>query len=763
MKVNWDNIIQEDHTPSRVSRRLVKMLGGFLPTSAPSGPVLGGTPLDQGLAAASFIGGPATAIIGSLISGIATAATPFMGDYQSRYSPEDYIKTGAEVKAEYDAWEFNRLLQLKSQFPKQPWRWEKQLRDMGYDDSRYRLAAVDPIVEAAKAAKQREEDRIIVQQNETYAAMLRNEQNQKDASDRALARTRTITAQNTARVRAAQQNTTTIQGELERIKAAATATAEAKGQNLKSLHALATQRGVVAATEAEQQKMIQANTAQILAQQNAEVARLRAEALAKQGQIRAVAPVVSRKAKAPQVKFGGSKSSGYVQKLIEMDKLDPEAELFDADLIQDPSKYIQTQMYEKSGRVRQGIKKIKEIQKKNIVTRAIKKYIGRRRAELFDTTFDEIGKFALSWKKNGVEGVTYSAAYFTSQLMLLYLLKKYKGNETLIIQYNPFLNTFALGLTYNGGDKFTIEPEIVTNKKITPSQVVNNIVSDIKEAIKLKKKLVIIPFSFETNPKWAKDNNIQMQGHKNMLIYRTENNTLERFEPHGEEFQRGNPNWVKRNFGYTDQEMNTAIETFFRTKMKKITDPEQRADKKPFKFISSRDLHYKGNFQYVRGMQEEEGIGLSELKKEKPEVDFPGFCQMWSFFYLELVMKFPEEEGATLVKKSSEALTKKGGPKRFLEHMLGYVEHFKKEINEIVKTTSNYKMPEFSFDLMERFELSKRPFVGKPYNDWYNTNKELIDDWSKIREWYNGQIRDLMTKNRMARYIKTGAGIIPSE
>ena len=86
------------------------------------------------------------------------------------------------------------------------------------------------------------------------------------------------------------------------------ASAATRAQNLESLHTLATQRAAAAAAEAEQQKAIQANSAQVLAQQNAEVARLRAEAMAKQGQIAAPSAymtVAARRGKAPQVKFGG--------------------------------------------------------------------------------------------------------------------------------------------------------------------------------------------------------------------------------------------------------------------------------------------------------------------------------------------------------------------------------------------------------------------------------------------------------------------------
>ena len=312
MKVDWDKIISENHKPSRVSRRLAKMVGGygFFPTKPPSGPILAGSPKDLALTAATFLGGPGTFIVGSIISGIVNMATPFMGDYQSQYSPDDYVYTAADIKASYDTWEFKRLLELRRRFPKEPWRWKAQLLKYGYEEYSTDLPEVDPIVEATKEAAEQEADRKIVMQNEAYALLLRNEQTRQDESARLLERQRLTTAQNAARVQAAQQGATTLQGEMARIQAASAASAATRAQNLKSLHALATQKNAVAAAEAQQQKAIQAHSAQTLAQQNAEVARLRAEAMAKQSQVRVAPavmarPPVAKKTKAPQVKFGG--------------------------------------------------------------------------------------------------------------------------------------------------------------------------------------------------------------------------------------------------------------------------------------------------------------------------------------------------------------------------------------------------------------------------------------------------------------------------
>ena len=162
--------------------------------------------------------------------------------------------------------------------------------------------------EIPKELKQQAEEVRLTRDSHNRLLLLRNEQNRKAEAARLLARNKAISAQSAARLQAAQKGTANIQDYLARVQAVAAASAATRAQNLQSLHALATQKAAASAAEAQQQRAINANSAQILAQQNAEVARLRAEAMAKQAQLvktpTATAPV-GRKAKAPQVKFGG--------------------------------------------------------------------------------------------------------------------------------------------------------------------------------------------------------------------------------------------------------------------------------------------------------------------------------------------------------------------------------------------------------------------------------------------------------------------------
>lgn len=264
MRVNWDNIINEDHTPSRVSRRLakMKMVGGNFWTGVNNF-------FD------STAGQTLLSLAGADILVLPTGQRDQLPEPDPNFvSYLDHYSTPAERKA--------RLLE------------ENRNRAQKWVEGEF-----------IKENKQQEEEFKIGRANEARALLLRNEQNRKAEAARLLARHRTTEAQNAARVQAAQRGATNLQGQLSKIQAVAAASAATREQSLEALHTLATQKAAAAAAEAEQQRVIQANSAQVLAQQNAEVARLRAEAMAKQAQIPQVRATATRGNKAPQVKFGG--------------------------------------------------------------------------------------------------------------------------------------------------------------------------------------------------------------------------------------------------------------------------------------------------------------------------------------------------------------------------------------------------------------------------------------------------------------------------
>jgi hypothetical protein len=341
MKVDWDKIISENHKPSRVSRRLAKMVGGNV------GVTIGNVLLDIVLPGGRQIIEHSWSMDERMRNrrrGLWQTPEQMEAEMAANRARQEYLDSLPKEPLYIAAWKDYNDYYMKATGKLGRTNEAKKfkalrdetarilLEDYGVDirdevgyifNPREDLPKVDPKVEAAKEAKEQEAERKLAIANNNLALLLRNDRNRKADAARLLAKNQATAAQNAARVQASQQSATSLQEELARVQAAAAASAATRAQNLQSLHALATQKAATSAAEAQQQRAIQAHSAQILAQQNAEVARLREEAMAKQAQVRATPVVpakVSRRGTAPQVKFGGSKASGYIQKLIAMYK-----------------------------------------------------------------------------------------------------------------------------------------------------------------------------------------------------------------------------------------------------------------------------------------------------------------------------------------------------------------------------------------------------------------------------------------------------------
>jgi hypothetical protein len=326
MKVDWDKIIKENHKPSRVSRRIAKMVGGNV------GVEIGNFLLD------TLIPGGREIIEHSWAMderwrnrqrGHWQTQAQWEAMMEARREHEEYKDSLPKEPIYINAWKvyndnyMKATGKLGATNEARKWkvlrdetarvlldRFDVDIRDnVGwFFNPREPLPAVNPKLEAAKEAKEQEEDRKRMIASQATGALIRNVQNKKAETARLLAKQQTMAAQNAARMRATQQGAMSLQGQLAKVQAAAAASVDTKAQNLESLKALATQKRAIAAAEAEEQKAILANSAQILAEQNAEVARLRAEAMEKQAQLvktpTATAPV-GRRGKAPQLIFGG--------------------------------------------------------------------------------------------------------------------------------------------------------------------------------------------------------------------------------------------------------------------------------------------------------------------------------------------------------------------------------------------------------------------------------------------------------------------------
>ena len=401
----------------------------------------------------------------------------------------------------------------------------------------------------------------------------------------------------------------------------------------------------------------------------------------------------------------GMKKAGFVGLMIAKKHLrrnpesyDPNArpkstpELFDQDLIQAPSKYIKENMYEQSTRIRSAMKKMGDIKKKNIVRRAVKGFVQRFKdravGAMDEITPEDMVAFVNQYKRNGVEGVAYSAYAITGEMMWLYLLKKYK-NECYIVD---FKKVSGVGYVYTAGIKVSKMgvPEKDTNE--------TGMVSSMKDCLEIKAPLMVIPLT--------------LPSHQNMMIYRPALNTIERFEPHGE------------RTGFLTQKQNERLDNrlkkFF--EQKKFNPIFKRTGVPEFQYLKPQDLRSGLGFQAV---ENRELAKYQQDQKKKLGPSYEGFCQMWAYFYLELTMRQPNLTGKEILDKAFTALEGRDGVNKFLNHITAYVEENEKEINKMM---SGFSFKDIQSGL-KGAESDKAWDEVKKYYRWFDKEvRKALDD-----------------------------------
>jgi hypothetical protein len=372
----------------------------------------------------------------------------------------------------------------------------------------------------------------------------------------------------------------------------------------------------------------------------------------------------------PREFFGGSQSSGYIQRLMAEVTAKTNSIPFDMDRIRNPSKHIQNTMYEHSTRIRTGVEKLKTTLAKNTRNKALSSFIQKIRNRvgvLVPSTPDEMEEWLNTFKREGVEGISYSASRLTGDLMFLHLLRKYK-NECFIVQKEKqkITNAYDVGLTYRSNDNHF--------STIRKGNDIGAFIKSIKTCIENNSPLIIIPFSLYSSK----------GGHQNMLIYRPLQNTLERYEPHGIFSVKD------------DKKLDRAILLYF---IKNQFDDIFRREGVPeFKYIRPLDLGFEVGFQKLENREARAYEAKNNIK-----LGYQGFCQAWSFFYLELVLKFPNLTGAQILNKAFDIINKRGGVP-FLQHIGGYVEDFEKEMKKLISDFSFASMDEKYFEWYEWFD-----------------------------------------------------------
>jgi hypothetical protein len=418
----------------------------------------------------------------------------------------------------------------------------------------------------------------------------------------------------------------------------------------------------------------------------------------------------------------GNKPAGFVGLMIAKKHLgrtpesyDPTAhekstpELFDMDLIRQPSKYIQENLYAESTRIRTGIQKIKDITAKARRAQVVRKFVhtykerppvGQMTAEAM--TDAEMKRFAESYHRAGIEGVVYEPHSFTGNIIFLHLIRKYKND--CVIAVKSIWNVYFPGLTITKDYKRVYAYE-ETEKEIADT---------MKDCVDAGKSIIALPFL--------------LPSHQNILLYRPAANTIERYEPHGEE----SPATKEQNAS-----MDKAIKAFF---LKKAFNPIlRRKGVPPFKYLRPVDFGYKEGFQTFDNIEARRALKRGDLK-----VSYRGFCMMWSYFYLELALKFPNLTGKEVVDKAFEAINTKKGGDNFLRTILAYVEDFQKVLGRI--------FPGFSYHDLD--DPAKRKLVEDYINKEFA--KEMTEQKNRMTARQGGILSSCCPPNSRECNVEGG-------
>jgi hypothetical protein len=286
----------------------------------------------------------------------------------------------------------------------------------------------------------------------------------------------------------------------------------------------------------------------------------------------------------------------------------------------------------------------------------------------------------------------YKPSDIMANIFWYYLLDKYKNNCYVISNFkepttekDPKYKTSGkkralfetnIGITLYNFPKYTLA--------MPTSEVIKETGELIKECLDRGVKLIVMP--------------LNLPGHANMLIYRAKDNSFERFEPHG-----------RATVGRTNNDKVNDI-------VKKIIKIIEKNGDVPngVKYYDAADV-----CPLVSGFQSMENTQYRQAFGGKPQ----GFCSLWSLFFAEMALKYPNLASDEIVAKAIVELKKKG-PTGFFNHIANYTKYVEEGIGKIMDKPSTYRA----------LKTGKKEAREKIYNE--------IVDW-----WYN-YIRDVIRKNK---------------
>jgi hypothetical protein len=243
-----------------------------------------------------------------------------------------------------------------------------------------------------------------------------------------------------------------------------------------------------------------------------------------------------------------------------------------------------------------------------------------------------------------------------------------KGKESPTPSYEgwfslSFIMTIILGEKYNmkcplitirasKDDQLNLNPYIPGNTRYLGSTEIY--AYRIRDCIKKGEKVLVQALS--------------MPGHANMLIVKVDTREILRFEPGGETgFTKKDEAYVNKYIEEITKKVNNLL------KLKKT----------PFKYIRTDQTCPRLGKEFKKGFQH-----LDLLYKNNEAMEGGGYCQLWSFFFADCILKNPDMDFRDVYKNALDVLNNK--PERARMLIRGYYHEINEKMTEYAITLSQY-------------------------------------------------------------------------
>jgi hypothetical protein len=265
---------------------------------------------------------------------------------------------------------------------------------------------------------------------------------------------------------------------------------------------------------------------------------------------------------------------------------------------------------------------------------------------------------------------------------------KYNANSIgLKLYYNYLIKKYDTGCGTKENNGLSIYVPFYKNLNKVHSDVhlenmAQKYVSCIKECIKGSKKFVVS----DINVKLLSDNDDG--GHANMLLYRASNNTLEYFEPHGNEFQ-----------GENAENINKGVNNFLTSFVAELNKQMDANNLPKIRLVPTNEICPRKGFQHIEELYFDVSIGKNK-KLKKSILEDRGNCALWSLFYAEMCLRNPNFTGKEIVEKILSEVNKLESKKasEYMRKVLrGYRYYIFKTIDEKYKSKFGKKFTEENF------------------------------------------------------------------